>query len=36
LVAEANPSELYFAGVMKLLVKLEYEKARATGKAEEE
>jgi hypothetical protein len=33
---DGNPSKLYLAAVMELLAKLKYEKAKATGKAEEE
>jgi hypothetical protein len=33
---DANPSKLYFAGVMELLAQLKSEKVKATGKAEEE
>ncbi|SIO56022.1 hypothetical protein SAMN05443247_08181 [Bradyrhizobium erythrophlei] len=33
---EANPSKLYLAGVFELLSKLKYEKARSTGKADED
>ena len=32
---EKNPSKLYLAGVMELLAKLKYQKAKATGKTEE-
>jgi hypothetical protein len=33
---DANPSKLYFEGVMELLAKLKSEKVKATGKMEEE
>jgi len=33
---DENPSKLYLAGVMQLLARLKFEKAKATGKTEEE